>query len=53
MAPLIPRVRSAAEKFLTLPLARSPKPLPLLMQQLWIAQLTPQLRLLQRGVTLH
>jgi hypothetical protein len=53
MAPLIPRVRSAAEKFLTLPPARSPKPLPLLMQQLWIAQLMLQLKLSHRGVTLH
>jgi hypothetical protein len=49
MAHLILKNHSAEEKFLTLPLARSPKPLPLLMQQLWTAQLMPQLKLLQHG----
>jgi hypothetical protein len=38
MAPLIPMPRRAAEKFLTLQPERSPKPLPLLMQQQLIAQ---------------
>jgi hypothetical protein len=53
MAPLILKIRSAAEKFLTLPLAKSPKPLPLQMQQLWTAQLMLQPKLSHRGVTLH
>jgi hypothetical protein len=51
MAPLILTSHSAAEKFLTLQPARSPKPLPLLMQQLWTVQLMSQLKLLQHGVT--
>jgi hypothetical protein len=50
MALLIPKNHSAAEKFLTLQLAKSLKPLPLLMGPLLIERSLQQLKPLHHGV---